>query len=282
MMRFRPLTATDIAEGPRWLGAIALRPDRWRDDDTRSAVSVDSDGRMLAAGILWRSRAHDGHYWADVVVAPGRRRQGIGTAMVGHLASLRNTPRPFVTRGYADEPRLAFAYALGGRARQTVPPADVDTANRTVLRPMPGVATGADVSLDALRAANASFYRWIHEGWSPVGPEFAAVVNDGLEDDLDCDATAVALDTHGRIRALALVYRDDDAPVVCAETVERDEPDGERLVESCLRAALDVLAGRGIQRVTFDGHVTDPHLMPNWAKLAPSGRWFLLVEVPAG
>ena len=48
-----------------------------------------------------------------------------------------------------------------------------------------------------------------------------------------------------------------------------------------IRRSLDVLAERGIEAVEFDGHVSDPHLLPVWTRLEPSGRWFHLVEVPA-
>ena len=70
------------------------------------------------------------------------------------------------------------------------------------------------------------------------------------------------------MRALAAVYRDEDPPVVCAETTAPDVRDGERLVEGCLCFALDALAAQGVDEVRFDGHVTDPHFLPNWVKLA--------------
>ncbi|GAA3753630.1 N-acetyltransferase [Microbacterium kribbense] len=279
-LRFRPLTERDLADAPGWLGEIDLRADRWRDESTRSVVAQGEDGAILAAGIVWTSHAHDDRYWADVVVDPARRRARIGTAMFRHLSGLRARDLPFMTRGYVDDPRLAFAFALGARTIQVVPPARIELVRRTALRPLPGIAPGTEVPMSAIEDANASFYQWIHASWSPVSPEFVAAVNAGLKDDLDLASTAVAVDGQGRPRAVALVYGDTDPPVVCAETVRPDEPDGERLVEGCLRAALDALAERGLAEVEFDGHVTDPHLLPNWAKLAPSGRWFLLVEVP--
>lgn len=57
-------------------------------------------------------------------------------------------------------------------------------------------------------------------------------------------------------------------------------PDGEHLVEACVRRSLDVLAQRGIADVEFDGHVSDPHFLPVLARLQPTGRWFRLVEIP--
>ena len=42
-----------------------------------------------------------------------------------------------------------------------------------------------------------------------------------------------------------------------------------------------MLAARGETDVVFDGHVSDPHFLPVWTRLGPTGRWFHLVEVPA-
>jgi GNAT superfamily N-acetyltransferase len=280
-VRFRPLTGSDLDGGPEWFGQVELRADQWRDADTRSAVAVDDRGAVVAVGILWTSRVHSDRYWADIVVDPAHRRAGLGTAMLGHLASLRARGIPFMTRGYVDSARLAFAFACGARTIQIVPPARVSTARRGALRPHDAVVAARRAPFAQVLAAHADMYEWIHRGWSPVSPGFASAVNAGLIDDLDLDASALALDGDGRVRALAAVYRDSDPPVVCAETTRPDQADGERLVEGCLRHALDALAERGVTGVDFDGHVSDPHFLPNWARLAPTGERFLLVEVPA-
>lgn len=102
-----------------------------------------------------------------------------------------------------------------------------------------------------------------------------------MVDDVDRDATSVALDGDGTVRAIAMVYDDTVPPVLTAESTDPADPEGERLVEGCLRAALDALAARGVTQVEFDGHVSDPHFFPNWIKLDPAGRWFRLVEIPA-
>ena len=78
-----------------------------------------------------------------------------------------------------------------------------------------------------------------------------------------------------------MVYRDSDRPIVTAETVSPHTPDRDRFVEGCVRRALDVLAARGVTDVEFDGHVSDPHFLPVWTRLHPTGRWFHLMEVPA-
>ncbi len=275
----RPLSADDLDSDAAWLREVELRPDRWRDDDTR-AVGLEQQGALVAAGMLWTSRAHADRYWAEIVVHPQSRRQGLGRSVFAHLGALRRRDLPFMTRGYVDEERLAFAFALGARTIQVVPPASVSTARRSVLRQHPSVVPASRVAFPRVMAAHAAMYEWIHRSWSPVADRFAEVVNAGLDEDLDLEASALALDADGGVRALAAVYRDVDPPVVCAETTRPDDADGERLVEGCLRYALDVLSARGVVDVEFDGHVTDPHFLPNWAKLAPGGRWFLLVEVP--
>ncbi|QAY59599.1 N-acetyltransferase [Microbacterium protaetiae] len=278
-MRFRPLTPADLESSPEWFGEIELRADRWRGDDTRSAVALDEAGATVAAGILWTSRAHDDRYWADIVVEPSRRRRGIGSAMAAHLATLRHRDIPFMTRGFVGTERLAFAFARGARTIQVVPPTRVATARRQALRPLATVAAAATLPFERVLAAHADMYEWIHRGWSLVSAEFASAISEGLDDDLDQEASAVAVGADGQILALVAVYRDSDPYVVCAETTRPEVPHGERIVEGCLRYALDALAARGIAEVDFDGHVTDPHLLPNWVKLGPAGEWFLLVEI---
>jgi hypothetical protein len=277
-VEFRELREEDLSAGA-WLGEIELRPDRWRDEHTRSAAAVQA-GQLVAAGIIWTSQVHANRYWIEILVDPARRRTGIGTAMFGYLSSLRHDDLPFKTRGYVDEERMAFADALGARTIQVVPPALIDVTRRIMLRPHPAVGPGRSVPWAELLAANASIYEWIHQSWSPVSPRFADVLGQGLKHDLDLDATSVAVDQSGRIRAVAMAYRDTVPPIVTAESVARDDPDGERLVEACIRATLDALAGRGITAVEFDGHVSDPHFLPVWARLEPSGRWFRIVEIP--
>ncbi|WP_287272221.1 hypothetical protein [Microbacterium sp.] len=170
----------------------------------------------------------------------------------------------------------------GARTIQIVPPAHIDVAARSSLRPHPAVQSGASAGWADVRAANADVYEWTHASWSPVGEGFASALNEGLEDDLDLDleATSVAV-VKGRIVANCMVYRDSLPPIVTAETTQADCPDGERLVEGCVRRSLDVLAARGVERAEFDGHVTDPHFLPVWTRLAPTGGWFHLVEVDA-
>ncbi|GAB3927355.1 hypothetical protein GCM10027613_42960 [Microlunatus endophyticus] len=181
---------------------------------------------MVAAGMIWTSRVHGDRYWIDLVVDPSRRREGIGTALFAHLSGLRKDDLAFMTRGYVDEERLAFADALGATTVQVVPPALIDVVGRFALRPYDAVVPGREVPWSRLLEANAATYEWIHASWSPVAEGFAEALNEGLEDDLDLDATSVAVDASGRIRAVAMAYNDVEPPVITAETVVRDEPEG--------------------------------------------------------
>ncbi|RKS89435.1 hypothetical protein DEU37_1749 [Microbacterium sp. AG790] len=275
-MRLRPFADDDLTLP--FLGTIPFRADRWRDAHTRSTV-LEVDGHPVAAGIMWTSRVHGDRYWLAIVVEPASRGRGYGNAVFAHLSTLRAAPLAFMTRGYVDDDALGFADALGARTIQVVPPADVTTASRAVLRPHPAVQSVRDLRWDDVLDANAAVYAWTHAAWSPVAPDFAAALSEDLEAEVDRDASSAAV-VDGAIVALALVYHDSTPPCLTAETTRRETADGERLIEACVRRSLDVLAARGVELVTFDGHVSDPHFLPVWARLAPSGRWFRLVEIP--
>lgn len=278
-MELSPLTQADIDGAAAWMRGIPLRADRWRGDDTRSLVATAS-GVPVAAGIMWTSRVHGDRYWFEIAVAPEHRRRGVARAVFAALSARRARPIPFIARGYVDEDRLAFARALGARTIQVVPPAAVAVSARDVLRSHGAVRAATSASWDELRAANAATYEWTHADWSPVGPDFSLALNEDLAEELDAEASSIAV-VDGRIAAACLVYRDSTPPVVTAETVARTTPDGELLVEGCVRRSLEVLADRGTDVAEFDGHVSDPHFLPVWTRLSPDGRWFHLVEVPA-
>jgi len=277
-VEFRPLRETDLTSAPEWTAGHELRPDLWRGEHTR-AVALETD-EIVAVGIMWTSRVHGDRYWVDVVVHPAHRRRGIGTAAVRHLTGLRAAPLPLMTRGYVDDPALAFADALGARTIQVVPPAESTTTARAALRADPAVIAVDAVDRTVIEAANARIYEWTHASWSPVGPAFADALNEDLWDEIDTEASSVVRDATGRVLALALVYLDGETPLLTAETTDAAAPDGEHLVEACVRRSLDVLAERGIADVEFDGHVSDPHFLPVLARLQPTGRWFRLVEIP--
>jgi len=275
-MHFRRFTDADRALP--FLGSTEFRADRWRNEHTRSTV-LEDDGGAVAAGIMWTSRVHGDRYWARIAVAPQARRLGHGTAVFRHLSALRAAPLTFMARGYVDDAALGFADALGARTIQLVPPAIISPAAHGSLRRHPSIRGVAEVAWDRVLAANAATYAWTHAAWSPVAAAFAEPLSEDLADEVDSDASSVAV-VAGEIRALVLVYR-DSTPVLTAETTAAHTADGERLVEGAVRRSLEVLAGRGVRTVEFDGHISDPHFLPVWARLAPQGRWFRIVEVPA-
>jgi len=243
-------------------------------------VALDGD-EIVAAGAIWLSRVHDDRFWLEIVVDPERRRNGTGTALARHLSTLRSRDLPFMARGYVDDEALHFADALGACTIQTVPPVRAALDCRTELRPHADVRPLAGVDRLRVETAFAAMYRWTHENWSPVRDGFEHALLEGLWDDLDVDASAVAVDASDGILALALTFADTDPALIVAETSTRDQPGGEHLVEGCIRRAMAILAHRGLTRVDFDGHVSDPHFLPALSRLRPTGRWFRLVEIPA-
>lgn len=276
-MDFAPLSQIDIDQAPTWMRSIPLRPDRWRDAHTRAVLGMEGDD-SVAVGIIWTSRVHGDRYLFEIAVHPEWRGRGYGRDMFERLSELRASDIPFMARGYADDERMSFVRALGARTVQIVPPARIETSRRDSLRNHPAVRGASRVTWDEICAANAEVYLWTHATWNPVGQQFASALNENLGDELDLDATSVAI-IDDRIAANCMVYNDSIPPILTAETVDRGTANGEQLVEGCVRRSLDILASRGITEVEFDGHVTDTHFLPIWTRLSPGGQWFHLVEV---
>lgn len=276
-LAFRPLTAHDLAS-VQWAAGTAFRPDVWRDEHTRSIVAASGDD-VVALGMHWTSRGHPDRYWFNILVREDARRTGIGTRTFRHLAGLRAADLPYMTRGYVDDPVLAFADALGARTVQLVPPSDVAIGQRDRLPEATEVRAPASV-MEALDLHVAS-YVWTHADWSPTDDTIYAALAEDFADEVDLEATSIALDVHGVPIAIAVAWLDGDEPLITGECILRNQPDGEAAFARAVRRSLDVLAARGRATVSFDGHVSDPHLAPVLARLSPTGRWFRLVEVPA-
>ena len=256
-----------------------IHRDHWRDSTTRALVAVEN-GRPVGVATMWVPAAHDTRYRFHVVVDPAHCRHGTATALFRALVPLRERPLPFQAGGTGNSGRLAFARSLGARTIPLVPPPAVALSARERLRPARATVAGDSIEPDVLLAANAATYRWTHAAWAPTADGFEDVLAEAVRTEVDLGATSVALDPQGRPLALTVVYVDCDPPVITAETVAADTPDGERLLEGCLRRSFDVLASRGLSSVELDGHVSDPHLLPVWVRLEPTGQWFHLVEIP--
>lgn len=274
-MLIRPVAETDILTRPEWTNERGLRCDHWRDQHTRALIG-EIDGSVVATGLMWTSRVHGDRYWVEIVVDPACRRRGYGSAMFEVLSSARHSDLRFMTRGYVGSEGLAFADALGARTIQVVPPARVRASDRAEL------ATDSRVqlapSLEVLAQAHVAMYEWTHADWSPVAAAFAGALLEGFAEDVNRDASAVAIGPNGEVLAVSCVWQ-DEPPLITGETTSRDVADGERLVAACVRASLDALAARGVTGVEFDGHVSDPHLLPTIARLRSTGEWFRLVEI---
>lgn len=277
-MEFRPLTDEDVAAPPAWLAAEAdLRPDRWRDDCTRAIVGLEG-GVPVAVGRIFPSRVHTSRFWTEIVVDPGRRRQGVGTDVAAELARLRPDDRPMCARGSLASAAVLFARSLGARPYQTCPPEQVRTSSAASLAAQGGVVVvaGADVTLEELRRAWTDTYAWAHETWSPVADGFEEPLLAGFDADLDRTHTRVVAGSE--IRAAAFVFRGQPHPVVVAECRSRHQPDGLGLLRACVRASLLSLAADGTEEVIFDGHDTDPHFRPLLDELPATGEPFVLLE----
>lgn len=277
-MNIEPLSAEDIRSAPAWVEQRSVREDQWNGPDSR-ALAAWQNGELAAIALMWLPELHDSHYEIRLILCPSA--MSAAKRLVEHLLALRSQPRPALTRGFITAEDTLVFDDLGGRTVQMVPPSQVSVQKREVLRPLPLVRSATSVSFDALSTAINSMYVWTHEDWAPVSSSHLdqPALSLGFPDEVDMEASSVAVGDEGEVNALALVFPDVDGPILIAETASKDAAGGERLVEGCLRRSLDVLAEQGIEIVEFDGHISDRHFFPNWMKVEPKGTWFRLVEL---
>lgn len=241
-------------------------PSRWR-----TKVAVGPDGEVLGAVTLAHHSIHQGQYALVVQVAPAHRRQGLGRALVTEGRRMRTAPLAITAQFLAaDTAAAALLRAVGGRIIQTTPnfrldPADLLGWVRAQPTP-PGVVLGdlTAVSDHDLAAAWRDLYIWQHEGWTapplslPALTRVAAATVEAADRSMSSGAWV-----DGRLAACALALRDPEGGMsVVTETMRRDEPGGVALVAAVTADCLRQLAGHGVREVSFDGHVTDPHLDP--------------------
>ena len=275
-MEVRPLTVDDVAAAPTWLEGAGLLPDRWRDASTRAVAGWEGPD-LVAVGRIFTSSVHPGRYCTEVVVAPERRRRGLGREMADQLLGLRSEPKPLCTRGYVSSEPVLFARSLGARPYQTCPPQQVATADGAQLAATgPATQPGSAVGLEELQEAWVEIYAWVHAGWSPVSAAFERPLLASFAKDLDLTQTRVVASS--TIQAAAFVFHDDQQPVVVAECRTPTEPAGLDLLRACVRDSLLSLANQGVSTITFDGHDTDPHFRPMLDELPTTGEAFELLE----
>ncbi len=198
-----------------------------------------------------------------------------------YLMTRRGSDLPVTASGYQSSDLLRLLNSVGTKTIQEVPPSVVQTQSSRSLVSHHCAVSAREASFEALRDATTLFYLWTHESWAPVGKAEEALVcrSLGLPDEVDLDLSSVVIDESGQVLALALVFPDEEEPVLIAETTRRDTPNGQGLVAACLKRSLELLAEAGIEEVQFDGHVSDPHFYPVWMSLSPRGEKFIIAEV---
>lgn len=262
---------------PDWAQAVYFE-DFTRDDDTRCLLA-HIDGQLVGLVAWWTARAHHTHYELQLAVAPHLRRQGIGTALYRQARAQASAPLPFFMRDYLGEPTLHFADSLGAQTIQMVPPAAVPTSSAQNLREHASARSARSVSYPEFEQAYVDFYEWTHASWHPVSGDHRPVLSRHAAEAYN-DYSSIAVDAAGQVRAVIAVFPGDQ-PELCGETTTPAPDQGELLLEACLRRSLEKLGEAGHSTVEADGHISDPHLFPAWAKTGAGGRWYRLVEIPA-
>lgn len=262
---------------PAWAQAVYFE-DFTRDKHTRCLLAYH-DGELVGIAAWWTARAHRTHYEFQLAVAPHLRRQGIGTALYQQARALASAPLPFFMRDYLGEPTLHFADSLGAQTIQMVPPATMPTNSAQNLREHASVRSAQSVSYPEFEQAYVDFYEWTHASWHPVSGDHRPVLARHATEAYN-DYSSVAVDAGGQVCAVIAVFPGNQ-PELCGETTTPAPYQGELLLEACLRRSLEKLANAGHTTVEADGHISDPHLFPAWAKTGAGGRWYRLVEIPA-
>ena len=276
---YRWLTSEIKASLPTWVAMRGISSDQIRDLDTR-ALAVFHDEELVAIAEWYTSKAHASEYWLYIEVAPKRRRQGLGFEVFRLVSRLRHRDIPFTYRNYLHTGSLAFAHKLGAYTRQVVPPDRARLIHREELTlTFPAEALHCEQQ-DIFQRAYVDMYEWTHELWAPVSGEHQLTLQRDALEDIDKEATSIVYSSSGSIEGFVATYIVDGKPLLMGETASRNTPHGEQIIQSCLRRTLDILACRGIEEVQMDGHISDPHWLPNWIRLAPYGEWFTLVTIP--
>lgn len=277
----RPLTfssapADHREQLPAWAQGVYFA-DFTRDEHTRCLLA-HHNGELAGIVAWWTARAHHTHYEFQLAVAPHLRRQGIGTALYRQARAQASTSLPFFIRDYLGEPTLCFADSLGARTLQLVPPSSMSTASAQKLRRHNSVVSAREVSYQVFEQAYMDFYEWTHASWSPVSGDHRAVLARYAAEAYN-DYSSVAVAKGVGILAVIAVFP-GSTPELCGELTEPSHPQGELLLEACLRRSLEKLTDAGHSTVEADGHISDPHLFPAWLKTETAGRWYRLVEIP--
>lgn len=276
-LTFSSAPANHREQLPDWAQAVYFE-DFTRDDHTRCLLA-HSDGQLVGIVSWWTARAHRTRYELQLAVAPHLRRQGIGTALYRQARAQASAPLPFFMRDYLGEPTLHLADSLGAQTIQMVPPAAVPTSSAQNLREHASARSARSVSYPEFEQAYVDFYEWTHASWHPVSGDHRPVLARHAAEAYN-DYSSIAVDAGGQVCAVIAVFPGEQ-PELCGETTTPTPYQGELLLEACLRRSLEQLEKAGHRAVEADGHISDPHLFPAWAKTGAGGRWYRLVEIPA-
>jgi hypothetical protein len=172
-----------------------------------------------------------------------------------------------------DAAARGLAAAIGATPYQRAPCPQLDPSSAEI-RSWCERHRGPVTSLERLdpsgvAAAFADVYRWVHEGWAPVGPEHALTAMSELVS-ADCDrGLSRGLWRDGRLVAVGFAFPEEGRAECVLETMRRDELDGVAGVAAVLAGVLSAAHDAGLDEVELDGHDADPHLAPVVATLPP-------------
>lgn len=237
----------------------------WR----RTLVAVDDNDQLMGCATVVESTLHGGRFPCAVDVAPRVRRRGVGTRLAEEIKALRpDQSRPLSTKvRQRDGAAMAFVSAVGGRVYQTSPGIVVDPRAPSVQRWARSRSgrdcrTLEDIAVPEVAQAFAAVYRWIHRPWSPVTSD--ALLDEVAEQeaaDVDRRCSA-AVWSGGRLVAAAFAFSSAEGFEVVAETIQSDQPGGIDAVADAVAMVIRSAQCRDGALITFDSHLSDPHLHP--------------------
>ena len=248
-------------------------PDRDGPEWRRTRVAVDAGDQMIGCATVAKSLLHS-RWPCAVEVAPHARRLGVGTTLIETIRALpRDRAQPFSTKvRRRNTAAIAFVAAIGGREYQCSPGIVVDPRESGVRRwvasrPLRNCRNLRDMDSAEVASAFAAVYEWIHEPWSPVTNkdlllEVAAM--EAAEVDRACSAGTWV---DGRLSAVAFAFPSAQGFEVVAETMRPGEANGIDAVANAVALVLRSVASVSGSAVSFDSHVTDPHVQPVLAEL---------------
>jgi len=272
----RPLHADD-----KLLGGLPVPPadqdlPRWR----RSVIAA-AHGQVVGVGWISLAPVTD-TYFVEVHVDDGHRRRGIGTALFKALCARADEPFPVCARVMASQPwRREFAASLGCTVRIHYPGPWIDPtseparawAKQQPLPPGYSIRSMAEVELERVIDAWATYYDWVHRPFGSVWPERIRDQWDIYANGLDPQLSMITADEAGTVVAFSLVTPDawQGRTFVVSETVDPEQPDGEALLIATVAASVRAMGCVGIRAVELEGHSTDPHSPALARSLPPNG-----------